>query len=221
MAALVAALGSSSGSSRGRGRAGSSSGGGSNSGGRGCLDSCGRSSSGSSRGSGSRRSSSGSAAAGGSGSGGVRGARATKDGGDGGAGDGVAGEAGVQVEEDTGVSLGVERGTQRSVGQVGAGAGDLEVDAHGVVLGTVRVLGAVEGDDLVTQDVVTSLEGGGDGDVVGVVVGDQLVRGPGARVGARDETGGVDLDPLEGGLVNSGWVISGRNVGDDGAVVLR
>lgn len=221
MAALVAALASGSGSSGSRsgdggaGRAGSGSSSSSNGGSRGCLGG-GRSSSGSSRGSGS---------AGGGGSsgagGGIGGAGATKDGGDGGAGHGVIGEGGVQVEEDTGVGLGVESGTEGSVGQVGTGAGDLEVDTHGVVLGTVRVLGAVEGDDLVTQNVVTSLEGGGDGNVVSVVVGDQVVRGPDSCVGAGDETSGVDLDPLEGGLVNGGWVISGRDVGDDGAVVLR
>lgn len=79
----------------------------------------------------------------------------------------------------------------------------------------------MEGNDLVTQDVVTSLEGGWDGKFVGEVVGDQVVGGPDSSVGARDETSGVDLDPLEGGLVNGGWVISGRNVGDDGALVLR
>lgn len=222
MAALLAALaGSGSGSSGSSGRAGragsSSSGSDSSSGG---------SLSGSGGSSGGGRGSRGSAAGGGSSSSGAGGgvgggAGATKDGGDGGAGNGVGSEVGVEIEEDTGVGLGVESGTEGSVGQVGAGAGDLEVDTHGVVLGTVRVLGAVEGDDLVTQDVVASLEGGGDGNVVGVVVGDQGVRGPDSWVRARDETGGVDLDPLEGGLVNGGWVISGRNVGDDGAVVLR
>lgn len=218
MAALLAALaGSGSGSSGSSGRAGSSS--------SGSDSSSGGSLSGSGGSSGGGRGSRGSAAGGGSSSsgagGGVGGAGATKDGGDGGAGNGVGGEVGVEVEEDTGVGLGVESGTEGSVGQVGAGAGDLEVDTHGVVLGTVRVLGAVEGDDLVTQDVVASLEGGGDGNVIGVVVGDQGVRGPDSWVRARDKTGGVDLDPLEGGLVNGGWVISGRNVGDDGAVVLR
>lgn len=228
MAALLAALASGSGSSGSRGgdggagRAGSSSSS-SNGSSRGSLSSSrgslssGGSSSGSSRGS---RGGAGGGSSSGAG-GGVGGAGATKDGGDGGAGNGVVGEGGVQVEEDTGVGLGVESGTEGSVGQVGAGAGDLEVDTHGVVLGTVRVLGAVEGDDLVTQDVVASLEGGGDGNVVGVVVGDQVVRGPDSWVRAGDETSGVDLDPLEGGLVNGGRVISGRDVGDDGAVVLR
>lgn len=78
----------------------------------------------------------------------------------------------------------------------------------------------MESDDLVTQNVVAGLERGGDGDVVGIVVVDQVVRGPDSGVRAGDQTRGVDLDPLKGGLVNSGWVVSGRNVGDDGAVVL-
>lgn len=226
MAALVAALGSGSGGCGSRGGGGARSSNNSSgrsgslhgSGGAGRSLSGNGSSRGGSRGGG--RSGRGSRSRGGSGRSGSR-ARATKGGGDGGAGHGVGVEGGVQVEEDTGVGLGVQGGAQGAGGQLGAGAGDLEVHAHGVVLGTVRVLGAVERDDLVAQDVVAGLERGGDGDVVGEVVGDQVVGRPDSRVGAGDETRCVNLDPLEGGLVNGGWVVSGRNVGDHWAVVLR
>lgn len=138
-----------------------------------------------------------------------------------GAGDGVRGEVGVQVEQDALLVGGVERGAEGAVGQLGAGARDLQVDAHGVVLGAVRVLGRVQRDDLVAQHVVARLEGRRDGDVVGEVVGDQVVGCPHARVGAGDEARRVDLDPGEGRLVDGGGVVGGRDVVDDGAVVLR
>lgn len=140
--------------------------------------------------------------------------------GQGGTGDGVGGEVGVKVEDDAVLGLGVERGTGGTVGQLGAGAGDLQVEALGVVLGTVRVLGRVESDDLVADDVVTGLERRGDGDVVGEAVVDQVVCGPGTGVGAADQTSLIDLDPRQSGLVNGGGVIGLGNVGDDGAVVL-
>lgn len=158
---------------------------------------------------------------GGSGGGGVRGGGGVVAGeGEGGARDGVGGEGLVEVEEDTGVGLGVQRGAEGAVGQLGAGAGDLEVDAHGVVLGAVRVLGRVQRDDLMAQHVVARLEGRGDGDVVGEVVGDQVVGRPHAWVGAGDEARGVDLHPGQGRLVDGGRVVGRGDVVDDGAVVL-
>lgn len=78
----------------------------------------------------------------------------------------------------------------------------------------------MEGNDLVADDVVASLEGRGDGNVPGETVLDQLVRSPGTRVGAADQTSLVDLDPRQGSLVNGGRVIGRGNVGDDGTVVL-
>ena len=57
----------------------------------------------------------------------------------------------------------------------------------------------MQGDDLVTDDVVARGEVGRDGNGPGVVVGDQLVGGPVAGVGARDPAGLGELDPLEGG----------------------
>lgn len=225
MAALLAARLRSGSSSRdlggGRGRGSGSGGGHVNSGARGR-------SGGSLNGGGAAGDSGrGSAGRGGGGSGGGGGSRggvvaaaAAVGEGQGGAGDGVRGEVLVDVEENAGVALGVEGGAEGAVGQLGAGASDLEVEAHGVVLGAVRVLGRVQRDDLVAEHVVARLEGGGDGDVVGEVVCEQVVGGPHTRVGARDQARGVDLDPLEGGLVNGGRVIRGSDVVDDGAVVL-
>lgn len=146
---------------------------------------------------------------------GARGAEAQS-----GTGDGVGREVGVDVEDNALVTLGVERSTGGTVGELSAGAGNLEVEALGVVLGTVRVLGRVEGDDFVADDVVAGLEGGGDGDVPAEAVVNQLVRGPGTGVGTADETSLVDLDPGEGGLVDGGGVVGRGDVGDHGTVVL-
>lgn len=198
---------------RGRGRRGSrgsdgSSGGGGLSGGRGGG---GGGRSGSSRGGGGGG---GGSSGGGRGGGGAGGAV------QGGSGDGVAVKGGVDVEEDTGVGLGVQGSTQSTVGQLSAVTSDLEVDTHGVVLSTIRVLGGVEGNDLVAENVVAGLQGRGDGDVPSEVVGDQVVRGPETGVGSIYQTTLVDLDPLKGGLVNGGRVISRSDVGDDGTFVL-
>lgn len=86
-------------------------------------------------------------------------------------------------------------------------------------MGTIRVLGAVKGNDFMANDVVAGLQRGGDSDVPREAVADQLIGGPGTRVGARDQTRLVNLDPLQGGLVDGGGVISSGNVGDDGTVV--
>lgn len=83
---------------------------------------------------------------------------------DSGAGDGVRGEVLVEVEEDTGVLRGVEGSSGDTAGGGRAGASDLKVDALGVELGTVGLASGVEGDDLVTENVVARGEALGDGD---------------------------------------------------------
>lgn len=151
--------------------------------------------------------------------GGGGGARVRK--GQGRAGNLVRAKVLVEVEEDAGVGLGVQGRAEGTIGQVGTGASDLQVEALGVVLGTVRAAGGVQGNDLVTDNVVAGLECRGDGNVPGEAVLDQLVRGPGSGVGPADETSLGDLDPLQRGLVDAGGVIGRGNVGDDGTVVLR
>lgn len=79
------------------------------------------------------------------------------------AGDGVGGGAAVQVVYDSGLGLGVKsRAGDTGGGSHAAGAGDLEVEALHVELGTVLAPGAVESDDLVAEDVVAGLKVPGD-----------------------------------------------------------
>jgi hypothetical protein len=137
-----------------------------------------------------------------------------------GSGNGVAAEVLVDVEEDAGVISSVERGSGGSAGGGRAAASDLEVDALGVGLGAVGVTSGVEGEDLVAENVVAGGEAGGDLDGPGVAVGDELVGGPGARVGAGHEAGLGNLGELERGLVDGGKVTrDGGNVVNDGALV--
>lgn len=136
-----------------------------------------------------------------------------------GARDGVGVEGGVEVEVDALVVRGVQGGSQGALGLLGAAAGDLEIDALGVVLGAVGVPGRVEGDDLVAQDVVSGLQVGRDLDLVAEVVAEDLVGGPGAWGGAGDEALLLDLDELERGLVHGGRVVRRCKVVNNRAVV--
>lgn len=73
----------------------------------------------------------------------------------------------------------------------------------------------MHGDDLVAEDVRARGQAVGDGDGPGVVVGDQVRGGP--RLGVQVDAGLVNLDPLEGGLVDGGaGVVGGATVGDVG-----
>jgi len=72
----------------------------------------------------------------------------------------------------------VQLGSGNALGLSGATASNLDVDALGVVLGTVGVLGRVKGDDLVTKDVLAGGDVLGNSDGPGEVVGDEVVRGP-------------------------------------------
>lgn len=139
------------------------------------------------------------------------------------AGDVVAGQGLVDVDQDARVRLGVERLTKGTRGGQRARTGDGQVEALGVVLGTVGVLGTVQRNDLVTPDVVAGREVRGDLDHPGVVVADQLIRAPRAGQGrVVDNTNTSDLEELQGRLVDSGAVrvALGQHV-DDGTVMRR
>lgn len=86
----------------------------------------------------------------------------------------------------------------------------------GVVLGTVGLLSTVKSNDLVAEDVLASSKVLGDGDGPCVVLTDHLDSSPLAIL----VTVGLDLGPLESGLVNRLDITSvGSNVGDNGADV--
>lgn len=75
-------------------------------------------------------------------------------------------------------------------------------------------------DDLVSENVVTSLEVLGDGKLPGETVSDELVGSPLASVVTRDETLLGNLGPSEAPLVDAGEVSAdGSEVLGDGTVV--
>lgn len=91
----------------------------------------------------------------------------------------VFGSTRVDVEHNTLISSLVKAGTNGTSGAVRAITTDNKVEALGVGLGAVLLGSRVEGDDLVTEDVVAGGNGGGDGDGGREVVLDEVVRGPG------------------------------------------
>lgn len=134
------------------------------------------------------------------------------------AGDGVLNVADVGVEEDARVSGSVEGGTGNTSGGAAAAAVDAEIHALGVILGAVGIGSTVESNDLVAEDVVSGLEVGGDLNEPAVAVLAKVIRSPGLSHTIVTST--ANLEPLEGGLVDSlaGAVAVGEIV-DDGADV--
>lgn len=84
----------------------------------------------------------------------------------------------VDVVDDTGVVLVVERGGGDTVGEAVARAGDAEVDALRVELSTTDIIGGVEGEDLVAENIVARTDVLGDSDSPGQAIGDELIRSP-------------------------------------------
>jgi hypothetical protein len=113
----------------------------------------------------------------------------------------------VRVEENTGLRVSVELGSQSTLGVVSTRASDVDVEALGVVLSTILGTSAVKGDDLVTEDVASSGKSLGDSAGPGVVVLDKIGCSPGAI-----ESSSIDLNPLEGGRVRLGAL--SRALGD-------
>lgn len=132
-------------------------------------------------------------------------------------GNGVAGDGGVRVEQDTGVGGLVQVHTEgASRWNLGARAGDLNVDAERVRLGAVGRPRAMGSDGLVAEDVCASLERLGHGNGPRVVVVDHLLCSP--DLGVVVDASLVDLGPEELRLVDGGggaavW----RDVGEHGA----
>lgn len=114
----------------------------------------------------------------------------------------VAGSTAVDVKENTLVVGSVQASTSRAGGGGGTAASDLEVDALGVELGAVGLASAVEGNDLVTENVVAGGDVAGDGDIPLEAVADELVGSP----AAAGQTLLGDLEELEVGLGGAGAV---------------
>lgn len=85
----------------------------------------------------------------------------------------------------------------------------------GVVLGTVLLASRVEGNDLVTEDVLSSRNGAGHSNGPGIVVADQLGGSPLAVLVA----GGIDLEELQVRSLSRSWVVNLSHVVDDGTDV--
>lgn len=78
----------------------------------------------------------------------------------------------------------------------------------------------MQGDDLMTQDIVSRRDIARDSDGPGVVVRDHGVGGPVARVATGEEADAVDLEPAQGGLIDGCAVaVAVGEVVGDGAVV--
>jgi hypothetical protein len=88
-------------------------------------------------------------------------------------------------------------------------------------LGTVGISSGVQGNDLVTENIVARGDAAGDGNSVAVVVADEVVGSPGAgNVAVIDKTGFVDLEELQRGLVHGSAVtVAVSKVCDDWTVV--
>lgn len=133
----------------------------------------------------------------------------------------VGRDGGVDVHLDAGAVGLVERSASNTLGLVGAGARDHQIEALRVVLGTALSLRAVQGNQLVTQHVLAGGDGFGDLNEPAVVVLDQLVvtSGPG-HLGVIGKADAVNLEELELGLVDGGAAaVALGQVVDDGAVV--
>lgn len=76
-------------------------------------------------------------------------------------------------------------------------------------MSAVGSAGAVQGEDLVAQDVSAWLEGGRDGYGPGVVGCGELVFAPRAGSGTGDQTDLVEFCEFKSGLVNCGAVVAG------------
>jgi hypothetical protein len=118
------------------------------------------------------------------------------------AGDGIAGRVAVDVELDALVVGLVQLSSKNTLGLLSAGTFDLEVEALRVVLGTILLETTMESNDLVTEDIGTGLDVLRDLNEPAVVVGNELVRAVGTGVTGLDETNLVDLEELEGLLVD-------------------
>lgn len=124
----------------------------------------------------------------------------------------------------TRVGRAIEGGSHHAGGFGTPAAGDLDIGALRVELGAAHVVGRVQGEDLVAQDVVAGANRGGDLDGPGAVCRAQLVVRPDARGAATSAEGDAaqlgDLEPLELLLVHRGAVAVARGqVREDGPVV--
>lgn len=130
----------------------------------------------------------------------------------------VAGGVGVNVEDYARHAPGVEAssGDTTSGGNASASA-NLQVDALRVQLRAVVILAAVQGNDLMTEDVVTGSKLGRNLDVGDKVVLDERVGDPGV---CGDDGVLRELGPPEGARGQGGAItIAGSNVVDDWSLV--
>ena len=72
----------------------------------------------------------------------------------------------------------VQLGSNNTAGHVGAGSGDLEVDALGVELGTADIIGTVKGENLVSENIVAGGDARRNSDDPLEVVLEQDIRSP-------------------------------------------
>lgn len=80
----------------------------------------------------------------------------------------------------------------------------MQIEALGIVLSTIRRASAVQGNYLVSHDVVSRSKSGRDFDKPAIIVGNQLVSRPDAREsGVIYEAHAINLEELECRLINT------------------
>jgi len=139
------------------------------------------------------------------------------------AGDGIASRVAVDVELDALVVRLIQLSSKDTLGLLSTGTLDLEVEALRVVLGTVLLETTMESNDLVTEDIGTGLNVLRDLNEPAVVVGNELVGAVGTGVTGIDETNLVDLEELEGLLIDgltASRTARGQHVNDRSLVAL-
>lgn len=127
----------------------------------------------------------------------------------------------VDVDQDTGVSRGIELLTSGTRWGSGSATRDLQVDALRVILSAVCVCGGVKSNNFVAHNVVSRSDGIRDCHSPAVVGGDKFVGSPCTwSTGVVDQTTLVNLDKVQLSLVHSRAVaIAVGEVGDNGAVM--
>jgi hypothetical protein len=109
----------------------------------------------------------------------------------------------ININQNARIRRGIQIGPQRATWLHIPGPRDLQIKALRIQLRAIVASGAVQGDDLVAEDVVARRDGGRDLYQPAVSICDELVVGPVAwRGGTVDEARTADFEEFEVVLVD-------------------
>ena len=132
----------------------------------------------------------------------------------------VYGLSNIQIEQDAQIQRRIKRLSRHAArNSLRASSRDLQIHALRIRLRAVGRARRVQGNNLVADNVVAGRQPGRDSDGPGDAIRDERVRGPGARVRARDPAPSIYLNPLQRRFVDGRAVspVAG-DVVDDWAV---